>query len=85
MTKRQVNEFLLTNPRMEKVNRFDKKVNEMYTAIYESMTDGFSSDDIVNKCQKLIDVLKDIQEKAEQLKLTDVEIEYKNKSIFVNQ
>lgn len=84
MTKRQVNEFLLTNPRMEKVNRFDKKVNEMYTAIYESMTDGFSPDDIVNKCQKLIDVLIDIQGKAEQLKLTDVEIEYKNKSIFVN-
>lgn len=85
MTKRQVNEFLLTNPRMEKVNRFDKKVNEMYTAIYESMTDGFSPDDIVNKCQKLIDILIDIQGKAEQLKLTDVEIEYKNKSIFVNQ
>jgi hypothetical protein len=84
MTKRQVNEFLLTNPRMEKVNRFDKKVNEMYTAIYESMTDGFSPDDIVNKCQKLIDILIDIQGKAEQLKLTDVEIEYKNKSIFVN-
>lgn len=70
---------------MEKVNRFDKKVNEIYTSLYESMTDGVSSVEIANKCQKLIDVLTDIQSKAEQLKLTNVEIEYKNKSIFVNQ
>jgi hypothetical protein len=85
MTTRQVNEFLLNNSRMDKVNRFDRKVNEIYTSLYESMADGTGSDEIRIKCQKLIDLLKDIQDKSEQLKLTSVEIEYKNKSIFANQ
>ena len=74
----------MTNIRMEKVNRFDKKVNEIYTSLYESMADGVSPDEISAKCQKLIDLMVDIQNKSEQLKLTSVEIEYKNKSIFAN-
>ena len=77
MTPRQVNNFLLTNKRTEKVSRYTKKLNEISDSLYESMWDGNSTIFIELYCDKLIELSEEIKSKSIQLKLTDEEKEAK--------
>lgn len=77
MTPRQVNNFLLTNKRTEKVYRYTKKLNDISDSLYESMWDGNSTIFIELYCDKLIELSEEIKSKSIQLKLTDEEKEAK--------
>lgn len=77
MTQRQLNNYLLSNTRVERINRYTKKLNETCDSLYESMMDGNSTIFIELYCNKLIELAESIKAKSNQLKLTDEEKEYK--------